>query len=578
LFLEKIIKPQFMELAIKNKADFAGKEQMPFESAESRLVGLTRLFLSAWALLAIYLDPVEADGFVTITYWSLVIYVLYSLILCLFDFFRPKALPFNILHWLEVVWYLLLISFSAGTSSIFYFFFFFSILTASFRYGFSEGVRVTAVSAFSFTVVGYLTAAEGDTFELNRFILRPGYLVILGYMMAYWGGQEILSKKRLRLLRDLNRISNPRFGISQTVSSILEQLHAFYDAEVCLLVIRSMNSSPYSIIKITRDEEQNVSLTPVSKEVISPLLSLPSRLAVAFNSEQNIWNKIMGRKKYYAYDLREMHDTDRNCQISEGITNFLEVKSLISLPIFFKQTMVARLFVGADRRKFTQSDLKFMLQASEQIVPVIENMQLLDSLASASAERERIKISRDLHDSTVQPYLGLKFKLESIFRKLSPDEPLYSEMDELVGMVSKSVTDLRGYISNLKEESVGREPLLVDAIKRQALRFTKHHSIKVDIDTAANLQIPDRLAAEVFQMVSEGLSNINRHTTSDHAVIRIANQNGALILMIENNNPGAAPPQNAFFPKSLAGRAKALGGDITVKQNGKTSVVIQIPI
>jgi signal transduction histidine kinase len=566
-----------MELAIKNKAGFTSKERMPLESAESRLVGLTRLFLSAWALLAIYWDPVETGGFVTITFWSLVAYVFYSLIVCLFDFFRPKTLPLNTLHWLDVVWYLLLISFSAGTSSIFYFFFFFSILTASFRYGFSEGIRVTSFSAFSFTVIGYLTAPGGDIFELNRFILRPGYLMILGYMMACWGEQEILSKKRLRLLGDLTRLSNPRFGISQTVSSIVEQLHAFFDAEVCLLVIRGLNSSPYSMIKITREEEHKIPLTPVSKEVILPLLSLPSRLAVAFNGEQNIWSKMIGRKKCYAYDLREMHNVDRHCQISEGITNFLEVDSLLSLPVFFKQTMVARLFIGANRRNFTQSDLEFMLQASEQIIPVIENMQLLDNLASASAGRERIKISHDLHDSTVQPYLGLKFKLESIFRKLSPDEPLYSEMDELVGMVSKSVTDLRGYISNLKEESVGREPLLIDAIKRQALRFTKHHSIKVDIDTPPNLQIPDRLAAEVFQMVSEGLSNINRHTNSDQARIRIANQNGSLILMIENNNPSADSSTQTFYPKSLAGRAKALGGELIVKQKDKTSIIIKIP-
>jgi signal transduction histidine kinase len=578
LSFDKRIKLQFNVPVINKMENSHDENHLHFESLESRLVGSTRLILSVWAFFAIYFDPVEVAGAFFVTYWILASYIVYSLIICLFGFFRPKALPFSILHWLDVVWTLLLISFSAGTSSIFYFFFFFSILIASFRYGFSEGLRVTAISAFSFTVVGYMASAGSQSFELNRFILRPGYLMILGYMMAYWGGKEIFSKKRLALLRDLSRISNPRFGISQTISSLLQQLNHFYDAEVSLLVLKGLNSSPYSMIKVTRDKAEMVSLTSVPKEVISPLLMIPPRITLSLNYEHSAWDILIGRKKYYAFDLKRNRTTDRHLQTAEGIANFLEVKSLLSVPIFLKQTMIGRLFIGADRCRFTQSDLEFMLQTSEQIMPAIENVQLLDDLASTSAGRERVKISRDLHDSTVQPYLGLKFKLEGILRKLSPDERLYGELSELVTMVTKSVTDLRGYISNLKEESIKQEPVLFDAIRRQAAQFTKHHSLKVDIDTPRNLQISDRLAAEVFQMVSEGLSNINRHTKSDHALIRILTSNKTLILTIENNNSDVDSPPKTFFPKSLAGRAKALGGDLTIEQNGKTSVVIKIPI
>jgi signal transduction histidine kinase len=287
---------------------------------------------------------------------------------------------------------------------------------------------------------------------------------------------------------------------------------------------------------------------------------------------------MIGKKKHYALDIKKNHSTEKYLEITEGIANFLEVKSLASLPLFLKEKLIGRLFIGTERHNFTQSDLEFVLQISGQVIPIIENIRLLDDLASKSAERERVKISRDLHDSTVQPYLGLKFKLESILRKVSPEEHIYDEVNELVGMVSKSVTDLRGYISTLKEESVEREPMLINAVKRQAAQFMKYHSLKVDIDAPENLQIPDRLAAEVFQMVSEGLSNINRHTRSDYAFIKISIEHGSLILIIENNNSGVNAPAQPFYPKSLAGRAKALGGKLTITQNGKTSVVIKVPI
>jgi signal transduction histidine kinase len=531
-----------------------------------------------WALFAIYIDPVESNGLFGVVYTTLVLYTVYSSIICLFNFFSGKTLPLHLLHWFDIIWYLVLISFSNGTSSIFYFFFFFPILTASFRYGFSEGLRVTVISMLSFTILGFLTVPADEIFELNRFVLRPGYLLILGFLMAYWGGQEILSKRRLALLKNVNRLANPRFGIAQTITSVLEQLQAFYDAEVCLLVVKGLNSSRYSLIKIARDAEQNAPLTPVSKEDISPLLAIPQRIAVFFNSEQEIWKQMIGKKKHYALDIKKNHSTEKYLEITEGIANFLEVKSLASLPLFLKEKQIGRLFIGTERHNFTQSDLEFILQISEQVIPMIENIRLLDDLASKSAERERVKISRDLHDSTVQPYLGLKFKLESILRKVSPEEHIYDEVNELVGMVSKSVTDLRGYISTLKEESVEREPMLINAVKRQAAQFMKYHSLKVDIDAPENLQIPDRLAAEVFQMVSEGLSNINRHTRSDYAFIKISIEHGSLILIIENNNSGVNAPAQPFYPKSLAGRAKALGGKLTITQNGKTSVVIKVPI
>ncbi len=563
---------------IEHTGDFSKEERNSIESGDSRLFGLTRLVLSLWALFAIYIDPVESNGLFGIVYTALILYTVYSSIICLFNFFSGKILPFYLLHWFDIIWYLVLISFSRGTNSIFYFFFFFPILTASFRYGFSEGFRVTVISMLSFTILGFLTVPTGEIFELNRFVLRPGYLLILGFMMAYWGEQEILSKKQLALLRNVNRLANPRFGITQTITSVLEQLQVFYDADVCLLVVKGLNSSRYSLIKIARDANHNAPLIPVSKEDISPLLAIPQRIAVYFNSEQNVWKQMAGKKKHYALDIKKNHSTEKYLEITEGIANFLEVKSLASLPLFLKEKQIGRLFIGTGRHNFTQSDLEFILQITEQVMPMIENIRLLDDLASKSAERERVKISRDLHDSTVQPYLGLKFKLESILRKLSPDEHLYGEVNELVGMVSKSVTDLRGYISNLKVESVGREPMLINAVKRQAAQFMKYHSIKVDINAPENLQIPDRLAAEVFQMVSEGLSNINRHTQSDCAFIKISIEHGSLVLIIENNNPCVGAPAQTFFPKSLAGRAKALGGNLRITHNGKTSVVIKVPI
>src|SRR5215211_301963 len=186
------------------------------ESVDERMIGAMRLILALSSLLVIYIDPSEPDRFVSVTYATLALYSLYSGVLYYGANAGRPLLPSGEAHWVDVCWYLVLIALSSGTNSVFFFFFFFAILTAAFRKGFVEGLRVSAVSAFLFTVIGFATTPHDAELELNRFLLRPLYLGVLGYMISFWGGAEITFKRRLALLKEVNTLSNPRFGVDQT--------------------------------------------------------------------------------------------------------------------------------------------------------------------------------------------------------------------------------------------------------------------------------------------------------------------------------------------------------------------------
>ncbi len=215
------------------------------EAVDSRMISTMRLVLAFSALMIIYLDPSEPDRLVPITYTALILYTLYSLVLLILAL-RESALMQamkKVAHWFDIAWYLILIALSSGTSSIFFFLFFFSILVASFRGGFSSGLKAVVVSSVLFTIIGFATAPAAPQFELNRFLLRPIYMLALGYMIAYWGGHEITLKRRLALLKEVTSLSNPRFGVDRTVGVILEGARAFYDANSCALVMNDVDAS-----------------------------------------------------------------------------------------------------------------------------------------------------------------------------------------------------------------------------------------------------------------------------------------------------------------------------------------------
>jgi signal transduction histidine kinase len=89
----------------------------------------------------------------------------------------------------------------------------------------------------------------------------------------------------------------------------------------------------------------------------------------------------------------------------------------------------------------------------------------------------------------------------------------------------------------------------------------------------------DRLAAEILQIMREGLSNIKRHSSSAEARIRMTSLNGDLVLDIENDSP-AGESQSIFTPRSITERAIALGGRVyaNVSDDGSTVVSVIIPM
>jgi signal transduction histidine kinase len=103
------------------------------------------------------------------------------------------------------------------------------------------------------------------------------------------------------------------------------------------------------------------------------------------------------------------------------------------------------------------------------------------------------------------------------------------------------------------------------------------------------VKINDRLAAELFQIVAEGLSNIRRHAFCRDARVEISCKETSLLLQIKNSRPrggGNAEPEQSngdngirhFRPHSIAERAALLGGETQVFVDEKDYTVVSVGI
>lgn len=549
-----------------------------------RLIAGMRVVLGTSALLIVLMEP---SRWAMPTHVALVLYSLYGLLVYHLSVRRKPLVANKLMPWLDLLWYLPLIAFTSNTSSIFYYFFFFSIIVASFSWGLTEGLRLTLASAAIYTIVGVLTAPRDQPLDLNPLLLAPIGLLIFGYIIARWGGYHTELRNRLKLLKEVTIFSNPRFGIDRTIKQILESVRAFYDAEACLLVIPGKTGAEesYQMYRVARGIYASRSAPPeIGREAAAQFLSPSLDYAVIYRRKNRSSNTRL-------FDVKNRQFTDTDSSNSDKIAVMLDAQRYLSIPVYYRHQAVGRLYISEGPHRFDTPDMDFMLQLMDHVTPVMENIKLIDNLASDAAEQERRRIAHDIHDSVIQPYLGLQFGLSALDQKLEAGQTgIRANVQELLELTNHELAELRHFVWGLRA-SEERSDILLPAIQRYAERFSVVTGIKVDVEAIGKVKVNDRLAAELFQIVAEGLSNIRRHAFCRDARVEISCKETSLLLQIKNSRPRAGGNAEgergdgqdgvrSFRPHSIAERAASLGGDtqVFVDERDYTVVSVGIPL
>jgi signal transduction histidine kinase len=555
------------------------------DSAEQRTVAALRLVLAASALGVVWIDPTQPASQAGQAYLALCLYTAYAA--AFYGATLLESAPVSALRpfepWIDVAWYLALVAWTGGASSLFFVLFFFPILVASFRSGFAVGMGVTVASTVAFLGVAGAVSRGGADVEWNRFLLRPVYLLGLGWVISQRGGFETLLKRRLALLKEIGRLSNPRLGTDRTLGSSLERLRRFYDADDCLLITSGRADEGARIRRAVRDApERSQREDPLPAELAGTLLALPAQHALVY---QGPGRRPSWRAPGQQFDVARGEPVLLDRALLERLAEWFAAGCFVSVPVIGHGRSVGRLYVSGPAARLRPDDVSFLLQVVDQLLPILENVQLVDRLAASAAEEERQKIARDVHDSIIQPYIGLQIGLSALQNRLAAGEATQAgeslrlvgeQVARLLAVTDSGIADLRRFVARLRGGAAS-EKGFVAILESFARRFSELTDIAVQVEAADDLHINDRLAAEVFQMAAEGLSNVRRHTEAKRAWIRLSEADGALRLAIENDGSRAAP---SFRPRSLAGRAESLQGWTTVEglPDGGTRVLVTIPL
>jgi signal transduction histidine kinase len=169
-----------------------------------RAVAWLRVLFAAVAVLVIQLNPERVARFPILSFFSLSLFLVYSLIVLYFSQRKPgTASRMGILTTsLDVVWIAVIVFSTGGTRTPFFFYYSFPVITASVRWGLKGSIPVALVGVALYIYVRITLTAEtmASPIGIDTVVVRSMYLVFLAAIFGYISEFERKQNERLLAL------------------------------------------------------------------------------------------------------------------------------------------------------------------------------------------------------------------------------------------------------------------------------------------------------------------------------------------------------------------------------------------
>ena len=238
---------------------------------------------------------------------------------------------------------------------------------------------------------------------------------------------------------------------------------------------------------------------------------------------------------------------------------------------------------GQDGEAFTEDDeqmLRTFAASAATAVALAQSVQadrLRSSLASAEAERTRW--ARELHDETLQGLGGLRVLLSSVLR-LDDLPEAQQAVREAMGHIEHEIENLRAIITELRPAALDQLGLRT-AIEALLDRHREQSGFQID----GELALPDVGAGEVrldseiestaYRLVQEALTNVAKHAGASSVRVVVGGETDELLIEVEDDGEGFDPDAAAggFGLAGMRERVSLAGGDLSISSGEHGTLV-----
>ncbi len=387
----------------------------------------------------------------------------------------------------------------------------------------------------------------------------------------------------------LGRLSNTMhvdLGLAESLRLLLEEMAAEFQTDGALLAFRDADLERIFLWQLKAGESER--LVPDS---------LPVTRADGFLLDDMdaslCWNVLEGRGSGFGWDRRNGKTLKNLPRIPGPTQQEFGIHNLLTVAFDQDEKAAGRLFMinrKPGRAPFTQDDLEWFERIAKHVSGSLENIFLLRHLRARAIEAERSRISRDLHDGILQTLLSIEIQLDVLKRKAANHgEALESGLASLYQTVKNEGAELRHMVTDMRPLRM-QSADLVDLMRGFGERFRNEAGLALDLLVdSVEVQAPDRICREIFQIYREALNNIKKHAKASHVVVKLTQDDSRLVLVVDDNGEGFSfagrftgdeLDRLRLGPISIKERTRTVGGILTVESNPGhgARLTIEVPL
>jgi PAS domain S-box-containing protein len=218
-----------------------------------------------------------------------------------------------------------------------------------------------------------------------------------------------------------------------------------------------------------------------------------------------------------------------------------------------------------------------------------EHIRTLTHELIKAQERERQKISCELHDSVAQNLATAKIICETLFVN-QPTVPreIRHRVSELSKILHGSITAVRDLAYDLRPSGLDQLGLIQTTFQ-YCEDFSEKTGLSVDFSSAGmdDLKMDSDTEINLYRLVQEGLNNVRKHAEATRSIVKLVLSLSNIILRIEDNGKGfdakdrwvTASQEKQLGLTSMEERVSLLGGTMTIQSSPMrgTKIFIKVP-
>ncbi len=231
---------------------------------------------------------------------------------------------------------------------------------------------------------------------------------------------------------------------------------------------------------------------------------------------------------------------------TDNLFNIVVSAALYGLLQLFAVSVIQRFFTERELREETAA-LNRELIATREL------------LSQSSAQGERLRIARDLHDIMGHHMTALILNLEVASHTVQ--SPAKDKVEQSLALAKLLLGDLRSTVSELREETA------IDLEKSIHKLVAGIPSLSIDVDFTSAPAIDDvDLAETLLRCTQEAVTNVLRHSEANHCSIRLSGNDDACTLSISDNGQSQAAIEPGNGLRGMLERVTERGGELEWQQ------------